>query len=125
MTGTSLKAVVLERVPYICYPVQFQKDQVQALINSGSKVNAMTPAYALKLGLITRKIDVGVQKIDGSALTTDRMVIAGFSLQDKLGRVWFFKETFLLADTSIEVVLGMPFFSLSDVDIRFVKREIT
>ena len=85
----------------------------------------MIPAYALKLGLVIRKIDVGVQKIDGFALTTYGMVIAGFLLQDKLGRVWFFEETFLLADTSMEVVLGMPFLSLSNVDIRFVEREIT
>ena len=87
MTETSLKAAVLERMPYICYPVQFQEDQVQALIGSGSEFNAMTPAYTLKLGLVTPKIDIGVQKIDGSVLTTYEMVIAGFSLQDKLGRV--------------------------------------
>ena len=43
----------LERVPCIHYPVQFRKDQakVQTLIDSGSEVNAMTPAYASKLGL--------------------------------------------------------------------------
>ena len=32
-------------------------------------------------------------------------------LQDKLGKVWFFQKTFLLADTNL--VLGMPFFTLS------------
>lgn len=51
--------------------------------------------------------------------------MAGFSLQDKLGRIQFFKEIFLLIDTSIEVVLGMYFFSLFDVNIRFIEREIT
>ena len=45
--------MILDRVPCIHYPVQFQKDKevIKALINSGSKVNAMTPAYATQLGL--------------------------------------------------------------------------
>ena len=39
---------ILDRVPYIHYPVQFQKDKevYKALINFDSKVNAMTLAYA-------------------------------------------------------------------------------
>ncbi len=43
----------LEHVKCIHYPVRFKKNQaeVQALINSGSEVNAMAPAYAAKLGL--------------------------------------------------------------------------
>ncbi len=36
----------LQRVPYIWYPVRFQESQpIKALINSGSKVNAIIPAY--------------------------------------------------------------------------------
>ena len=49
-----LKMRVLDRVPCICYPVQFQKDKsrdVLALLNSRSKINAMTPAYTAQLGL--------------------------------------------------------------------------
>ena len=41
--------VILDQVPCIHYPVQFRKDKgatIQALIDSNSKVNAMTPAYA-------------------------------------------------------------------------------
>ena len=52
------------------------------------------------------------------------MVIAGFSVQDKLGKVRFFEETFLLADTSMEVVLGMLFLTFSDADIRFAEKEL-
>ena len=50
------------------------------------------------------------------------MVIAGFSLQDKLGRVRFFEETFLLADTRKEVVLGMP-SSTSPMQIYGLQRR--
>ncbi len=47
------------------------------------------------------------------------MILARFSLQDSLGRVWFFEKTFLLADTSMEVVLGMLFLALSNADFQF------
>ena len=53
------------------------------------------------------------------------MVIAAFQVIDKLGRARFFQETFLLADTTIEVVLGMPFFIFSNADIQFAKKELT
>ena len=42
------KVRVLDKVPYIHYFVQFQKDKdtdVLALLDSGSEVNAMIPAY--------------------------------------------------------------------------------
>ena len=98
VTGASKEApeVVLDRVPCIHYPVQFRKDKegttIRALIDSGSEVNAMTPAYAKRLGLWTQKTDIGVQKIDGSSLATYRMVIAAFQVIDKLGRARFFQE---------------------------------
>ena len=84
--------VTLERVPCIRYPIQFwkNKDNIQALLDLGSKVNAMNPAYAKKLGLRIRQTDVGAQKVDGSHLNIFGIVIAGFSLQDKLRKVWFF-----------------------------------
>ena len=121
------KEVILDWVPCIHYQVQFRKDKetIQALINSGSEVNTMTPAYAKKLGLRTWKTDVGAQKIDGSSLDTFEMVIVGFQVIDKLGRAWFFQETFLLADTTMEVVLRMPFLTLSNADIQFAKKELT
>ena len=100
----AIKEAILERVPCIRYPVRFQKNDinnVQALIDSGSKINAMTLAYASKLGLAVRKTEVGAQKIDGSPLVTFGMVIAGFQMQDKLGRDCFFQENFLLANTSM------------------------
>lgn len=45
------------------------------------------------------------------------MVIARFSIQDKLGKIRFFEGTFLLADTSIEMVLGILFLALSNANI--------
>lgn len=51
------------------------------------------------------------------------MTSASFLLQDSQGRVGFFKETFLLADISIEIVLGIPFLALSNINIEFTKLE--
>ena len=87
-TSTSVTGAIeeaLERVSYIHYPVQFKKDknQVQALIDSGSEVNAMHPSFAKQLGLPIRPTDVGAQKIDGTTLDTHGMVVAAFLLVDK------------------------------------------
>ena len=53
------------RIPCIYYPIQFQEgqgqesqEQVIALLNSGSKVNAINPTFAQKLGLYIRKTNV-------------------------------------------------------------------
>ncbi len=83
----------------------------------------MTPAYATKLDLTAQKTSVKAQKIDGSPLETYGMISASFLLQDSLGKVRFFKETFLLTDTSMEVVLGMPFLFLNNVDVKFAELE--
>ena len=118
------KEVVI-RVPCIHYLVQFQKEQVRALLDSSSKVNAMSPAYAGKLGLHIRKTNDGAQKIDGSALKTFEMVIADFQVEDKGGRPRFFQETFLVADTKFEVILEMLFLKISNADVAFGERTLT
>ena len=75
------KMRVLDKFICIFYPVQIQKDEsrgVLALLNSGSKVNAMTPAYAAQLCLKMQKTNIGAQKIDGFLLETYSMVIIVF-----------------------------------------------
>ena len=119
---------VLDKVPCICYLVQFRKDKdknVLALLNSGSEVNAMTPAYVAHLGLKVRVTNVSAQKIDGSLLAIYGMVIAAFQIVNKLGCSWFFHEIFLLANISMEVVLGMPFLTFNNTDIQFAEKELT
>ena len=53
------------------------------------------------------------------------MVIVGFQVEDKLGMVQFFQESFLLAETSMEMVLRMPFLTFNNVDIQFAEKELT
>ena len=83
----------------------------------------MNLIYAAKLGLANRKTNVDAQKIYGSTLVAYKMVLIGFSVQDKLERVWFFEKTFFLTNTSIEVVLRMPFLAFSNADVEFTKQE--
>ena len=85
----------------------------------------MNSAYAKKLGLWMRKTNVGAQKIDRSSLDTFGMVITSFQVQDKLERARIFQKTFLMADTRIDVVLGMPLLTLSNADIQFSEGDPT
>ena len=119
--------MTLERLPYIYYLLCFQKDTagVRALIDSGSKFIAMIPAYASRLGLQACHTSVRAKKINGYTFQTFGMVFDSFQVKDKLGRDRFFQETFLLADTSMKVVLNMLFLTLSNADIQFAERELT
>ncbi len=116
----------LQWVLCIWYLVRFQESQlIKALIDSGSEINIITLAYVVELGFTIWKTSVGAQKIDSSPLETHNMTSARFLLQNSLGRFQFFEETFLLANTSIEVVLGMTFLALSNVDFQFGIEEFT
>ena len=125
VTEASEKDIVLDRVSCICYPIWFKKNKVQALIDSGSEINAMISGYAAKLGLKARLTNVWAQKIDSSTFKTFGMVLASFQVEDTLERARFFPETFLLADLSIEVVLGMPFLTLNNANIKFAQKKLT
>lgn len=83
----------------------------------------MTLVFTTKLGLRPKPTNVGIQKIDSSFLEIYCMVSASFSLQNSLEKVWFFKETFLLTDTSIEMVLQISFLSFGNINIEFTELE--
>lgn len=121
MTKANKEDVILDHVPCIPYPVCFWKDQdkVLALINLESKVNTMTPTYVLKLGLTVRPTNIRVQKVDDSILKTFSMVLASFQVEDKLRRAYFFQETFLVANSNVEVIFGMLFLILSNANVSF------
>lgn len=78
----------------------------------------------VKLNLNIQKIDVAIQKINDLPLITNEMILIGLSVQNKIRKVWFFEQTFLLADTSIEVVLKMSFLMFSNADTQFKKKEL-
>lgn len=86
----------------------------------------MTLTCAVSLGLFIWETNIAAQKIDGLTLVTYEIVIAQVSIQDKLQTIRFFKETFLVANISIEVILGMLFLLFNNVNIRFAEtNELT
>ncbi len=113
----------LKRVPCIRYPVTF-KDQTEALLDSRSEVNTMSQAFAQQLGLKIRKTNVGAQTIDGTTLETYGMIVSTFSVSNKDRRERVFKESFLLADVRPDIVLGMPFLTMSNADVDFQVRDL-
>ena len=125
---TDARKEALKYVFYIYYLVQFKKDanktSVQALINSGSEVNAIHLSFAKQLDFPIRSTDVEAQKINNTTLDTHRMVVAAFLVVDKGNQVRFFEKTFLVAKVSPEVVLGMSFLTLSGADVDFLGREL-
>ena len=77
--ATLVSAKELERVMCIQYPIAFPGGVTQdglvvgpvlALLDLGSEVNTMHPAFAEKLGLVVRTTNVSAQKIDGTTLQT-------------------------------------------------------
>lgn len=52
------------------------------------------------------------------------MTSASFLLQNSLRKVQFIEETFLLANASMKVVLGMLFLSLCNADLWFDVKEL-
>ena len=85
----------------------------------------MNPDFARKLSLKVWETNVGAQKIDGSALETFEMVNADFQIEDKAKRPRFFQETFLVANTKFEMILGMPFLKISNANMSFGKETLT
>ena len=89
--ATLESAKELERVTCIQYLIAFPGgvtqdgsalDLVSALLDLGSEVNAMHPAFAERLGFMVQATNVGAQKIDGTTLETYGMVVAAFSVTD-------------------------------------------
>ena len=114
----------LAQVPCIRYPINFGKKSVPALLNLGSKINTVHLAFTKELGLPIRPTDVGVQKIDGTTLDTNRMIVAVFLMKDKANWVRFFEETFLMANVNPKIILKMLFLTLSSANVDFLGCEL-
>ncbi len=52
------------------------------------------------------------------------MVISTFFVSDKDGRERFFEKSFPLANVKPDVVLGIHFLTISNVDIDFQARDL-
>ena len=64
------------------------------------------------------------QKIDGTTFETYKMVVAALLIINQADRTRFFEKIFLVAYISPDMVFGMLFFTLSNSDINFLKKEL-
>ena len=71
------------QVPCDYFCINFGKKSILALLDSGSKVNALHPTFAKELGLLIRPKDIGAQKIDGTTLDIYGMVVVVFLVKHK------------------------------------------
>ena len=51
-------------------------------------------------------------------------MIANFQVKDKIDRLRFFQEIFLIADTKFEVILGITFLRICNVDVLFNEKTL-
>ena len=74
---------------FFYYPIWFKKNNIQALINSSSKINTMILRYALKLEKKVRFINIKVQKINNFTVEMLKIVLASFQVENKLRKATF------------------------------------
>ena len=80
--------------------------QMLPFFSTGSRTDPFRCVLIIEAPIMFPAMSVLMARAVSRAMT-------GLTFQDKLGKVWFFQETFLLADTSL--VLGMPFLTLNSV----------
>ena len=95
----------------------FGKNLCWGFFDSSNEVNVIYPIFAKGLELLTRPTSIRTEKIDSLMLDTYKMVVIVLSVTIKTNKIKFFEKTFLVANISAKVVLGMLFFILSNANI--------
>lgn len=122
MTGKKTEKE-LKRVPCVSYSITL-KDQTKVLLDSESKINAMSQTFAYKLDLKIWKTNVGALKIDDTTLETYGIVVSTFFILDKDSRERFCEESFLLPNVKSDVVLRILFLAMNNIDVDFQARDL-
>ena len=79
----------------------------------------MSQVFASQLGLKIRKTNVRARKIDDTTLVTYKMIISIFFMSDKDVKKKLFEESFLLAEINPDIMLGILFLIINNVDVDF------
>ena len=95
-----------------------------ALFDLGNEVNAIYLIFARKLGLVMQTTNVGIQKIDDTTFETYEIVIVVLSITDQVNNIKFFKQIFLMANVSPNMIRGMSFLTMNDANFEFLKRKL-
>lgn len=63
-------------------------------------------------------------KIGKISLKIFKIMIILFALKNKKKNCWFYKKMFLLANFSIDTILGILFFTSRNVEVNFFKLKL-
>lgn len=116
----------LEIVKCITYNVQLNKGnkEVSALINFESEANLISQGYTAVLPLEILDTSWDLTTINKKQISTRRMIIAGFEINNSTGRTWWFEETFSIADILKPVDLGMLFLKLANPYVSWMSHTM-
>lgn len=84
----------------------------------------MSKVFALQLNLKIRKINIRAQKIENITLEINEMVVFTFFIIDKNDKVKFFEKNFLFGNVKLDVIFGMLFLTISNIDINFIAQNL-
>lgn len=84
----------------------------------------MSPIFASQLGFKFWQTNVWGQNIDDTTLEIYGIVVFIFSVLNKDSRESFFEESVFLTKVKPDVVLGMPFLTISIVNVDFQARDL-
>lgn len=91
--------------------------------DSDSKVNTIYWIFDKELGLLINPTNVEAQKINGIILNTYGIIVAAFSMINKVYQIRNFKKIFLVANVSLKIVFRIFFLTLSNAYIDFLDWE--
>lgn len=114
----------IQHVLCIYYSAQFDEFLVKLLIDLSSYVNVMQSSFARKQDFCICKTNIFTQKIDIGRPKIYRIVIALFQINDWDKKFRFFKETFLLANISIDIAFRILFLILSNIKLNFNNQKL-
>lgn len=83
---------------------------IWALLKFKSNIIAMSPAYITNLDFAIKTVDSDIKKIDDLFLKTQIIVIIRFLYQNKLKKLYLFKQSLLFIEINIKMVLQIFFF---------------
>lgn len=119
--------LLLKRMLYIYYQVQFKKNpvKIQILLNFASKINAIILIYIAKLSIKIKSTNIGVQKANIFIFKIFEIVFNTFQVKNKLGKIQFFQKTILLLNTGVKIIIKILFLTFSYTNILFVEKKLT
>ena len=76
------------------------------------------------MDLTVQSTNVDAQKIYSTTFEIYKMIVAVFSVINQADKIRFFEIIFLVVNISLNMIFGMFFFILSNIDIDFLNKKL-